>query len=528
MRRLISILVLTTAFACGDREIGWERDRTIIGPIPLKDRVAYIDNARDRVIVVDMTGSRPEIHGYTIGRRAIFAVPTPDKEHLAVVTRGEEAIVKGQIDEAPTLWLVDVSEPNTVPVSYPVGSPFDRIAIAEDGSLAVVYFSDAGPDSEGVFRNPNELAVVDLSREADDTNPTLKTVRSFGSAPSGVVLSPPITVPDAPDSTPRTFAFVLAFDSVTVIDATYPERNEVSIRLDGTGDQVLPRELVFDPTSATAYLRSDNARDVLEILIRYEEPSPNDAFDNDYRTALAELGAGGGPADIAVYDDPEGRRFVLAATPGTREVVVIDTETGEFTAVPTPDPIDRILLFPADPDVAPRVALLASISAGRSQVHLLSLDGIRDELVAIDLETVELSQPVLDVVPVPGRDLAMIVHDDNRTVLGLLDVGIGSVSPLQGVGRLDSYDFSADGRYLMGATLGVERVGFLQLDNLHPLDMRLDDTPVGVLSMGGGSVFVDHGDPFGRATIMPSPESRREDAVVISGFLLADVLNEEL
>ena len=49
------------------------------------------------------------------------------------------------------------------------------------------------------------------------------------------------------------------------------------------------------------------------------------------------------------------------------------------------------------------------------------------------------------IEPVPARELAMLVHDDQRTVLGLLDVTYGSVSPLQGVGRLDDYAFTPRG-----------------------------------------------------------------------------------
>jgi hypothetical protein len=508
------------------RHIGWERERLDIGPIELKCRVAYVDSARDRVIVISVGEDYPRISTYAIGRRAIFATPTPDREHLAVITRGEEALVKGQVDQEPHLWIIDTTGADTVPVSYPIGSPFDRLAIAEDGSVAVAYFSGAGPDSEGFFRNPNELAVVDLAREAGDDNPTLKTIRSFGSVPDGIILSPLMSIPGAEDPTPRIFAFILAVNNLTILDATYPERNEVSIRLDIADTTVRPREMVFAPNTATAYLRSDNARDVLEILINYEPPSAEDPNDNDYRPALAELGAGGGPADIAVYDDAEGQRFVLAVTPNTREVVIIDADTAQFSTVATPDPIDRVILFPNDPDVVPRVALLASIGSRLPRVHLLSLDGITDELVQADLTTIDLDQPVLDVVPVPGRELGMIVHDDDRTVLGLLDVAFGSVSPLQGVGRLDSYDFSPDGKYLIGASLNVNRVGFLELANLHPSDMRLDDEPERVFALSNGAIFVDHGDPFGRATIIPEPGAKRSESMVLTGFLLTDLIDE--
>jgi len=161
------------------------------------------------------------------------------------------------------------------PVAYAIGSPFDRLAVASDGNTAVAYFSQAGPDSEGFFRNPNELAIIKLSEAPSETNPTLKTIRSLGSVPDGISLSPPMVIPGATDPTPRVFAFVLALNNVTIIDATYPERNEVSIRLDTAGTNIQPKEIVFAPGASTAYLRSDNARDVLEVLLNYEPPAPN-------------------------------------------------------------------------------------------------------------------------------------------------------------------------------------------------------------------------------------------------------------
>ena len=94
--RLAGIIIpsLAVALAAGcfledDRHIGYDRDRSIIGPIELKDRVAYIDTARDRVITIDLSDDRPRFHTTGIGRRAMFASPTPDKERLVVITRGE-------------------------------------------------------------------------------------------------------------------------------------------------------------------------------------------------------------------------------------------------------------------------------------------------------------------------------------------------------------------------------------------------------------------------------------------------------
>ena len=524
MKKALFLLLLLAACWEDERPIVWERQRQVLGPIPMKSQIAYVDSALDRVTLLDLGNATPKISTIKIGRRAVVAVPSPDRHLLFVITRGEEAIVEGQIDQPPLFWVIDTVDRSRPTVAYEIGSPFDRVAVAPDNSMVVAYFSAAGPDDAGFFRNPNELAVIHLLDPPSEANPTLKTIRSFGSIPEGITLSPPMIVPGAEDGTPRTFAFVLSPNNLTLIDANHPERREVSVRLDLGGPPVTPREVVFAPNTSSAYVRSDNARDVLQVLIQPEAPATTEHA--DFKPLLAELGAGGGPTDIAVYDDPSNRRYVLAATPNTGEVVVIDADTAQFRAVPVADPIDRILLFPTGVDVAPTQALFASVAAKTPRVHVLDLVNIQDPLTQAKLKTIPLSKGVRDVVPVPGRDLAMLVHDDARTVIGLLDMETHSTSPLLGVGKLDSYDFSPSGSHLIGATNTVSRVGFVALDNLHPTDFRLDDTPARVLSTANAKVFVDHGDPLGHATIIPSPGATRSDALVLTGFLTTNLLDQ--
>ncbi|HUS27250.1 MAG TPA: hypothetical protein VMZ53_02040 [Kofleriaceae bacterium] len=524
---LLALAALAALPACwlgeDERPIVWDRERHVLGPIPMKTQIAYVDSALDRVTLLDLANAQPEISTQKIGRRAVVAVPSPDRHLLFVITRGEEAIHEGEIDQAPMFWVIDTSN-RTPPTAYEIGSPFDRVAVAPDNSMVVCYFSAAGPDEAGFFRNPNELAIIHLTEAPSDSNPTLRTIRSFGSTPEGVTLSPPMIVPGAADGEPRTFAYVLSSNNLTLVDISHPDRREMSIRLDLGGSAVLPKEVVFAPHTATAYVRSDNARDVLQVLL--EAVPPTEANANDFRPVLAELGAGGGPTDIAVYDDPSGRRYVLAATPNTKEVVVIDADTAQFRSVPVPDAIDRILLFPVGVDTPPTKALFASVAAKSTKVNVLDLVHIEDPLTQASMRTITLDKPVRDVVPVPGRDLAMLVHDDARTVLGLLDMDTESTSPLLGVGKLDSYDFSPSGSHLIGTTSSVARVGFVQLDNLHPTDFRLDDPPARVLSTQNAKIFVDHGDPLGHATIIPSPTATRDDALVLTGFLTTNLLDQ--
>jgi len=529
MTKLAFIAPLLLLSACweDDRPITWERERTVLGPIPLKTQIAYVDSALDRVTLVDLAEDNPKIHHAQVGRNAAYAIPSPDRHRLFVITRGEEAIHPGEIDQHPLFWVVNTDEPNAAPIAYEIGSPFDRVAVSPDGNTAIAYFSAAGPDAAGFFRNPNELAIIDLSSEPAEGNPVIDTIRSFGSVPEGISLSPPMAIAGAQDPNPRTFAFILSSNNLTVIDVDHPTRREITIRLDLGGQAVIPREVVFAPNTASAYVRSDNARDILQVILTADLPERADG--NDFRPVLAELGAGGGPTDIAVYDDTHGKRYLLAATPNTGEIVVIDADTAQFRSVPLAEPIDRIVLFPQSTTetLVPTQALLASVGARTSRVHVLDLENIEQPLTQIRLERIDLDKPVRDVVPVPDRAVAMLVHDDARTVLGLLDIETRSTSPLLGVGKLDTYDFSPDGSHLIGATNNVSRVGFLALDNLHPTDFRLDDLPSRVLSTANGKIFVDHGQPLGHATIIPSPLARRGEARVLAGFLTADLLDSE-
>src|SRR5437764_265396 len=148
MRKYIPILLLAAA-CTAERDPAFDRPRIVDGPVPLKDKVAYVDGALDRVVLVDASVTAPKIAAVGVGRQPIWSVPTPDRSRLLVITRGEEALERGQVDETPKLWNVDVEHPETAPVAYEIGSPFDRIAISTDGHMAISHFSDAGPDSEG-------------------------------------------------------------------------------------------------------------------------------------------------------------------------------------------------------------------------------------------------------------------------------------------------------------------------------------------------------------------------------------------
>ena len=117
-----------------DRHLGWERQRTIIGPIALNNHVVYVDNARDLAIIVDLEGETPTTRKFPIGRNAIFAKPLPNGTKIAIITRGEEALKVGQVDQKPALWILDTQSSNAEEgtQSYKIDSRFDQITISEE------------------------------------------------------------------------------------------------------------------------------------------------------------------------------------------------------------------------------------------------------------------------------------------------------------------------------------------------------------------------------------------------------------
>ena len=87
----------------------------------------------------------------------------------------------------------------------------------------------------------------------------------------------------------------------------------------------------------------------------------------------------------------------------------------------------------------------------------------------------------------------------------------------------------------------------LRPDRIPPQNLEAEESVLGAMMLSGeaiadvvevvkpedfyksanAKIFVDHGDPLGHATIIPSPEARRDEALVLRGFLTAALLDQE-
>jgi hypothetical protein len=518
---------------CGGRPDVLEQELKVTGPIVLGHWLAYLDQTRERVTLV-----RPferTVRHVAVGRRPAFMQPTPDGAHLLVICKGWRAQTRDEEDEPPSLYVIDPGSEQP-PATYRLGSPFDEVSLSPDSRYAVAYFSasaDPGPDE--LFRNPNAVSILDLAPDGGDATPVEKTVRSFGDVPLGVLFSPPDMAPVHPDGslgTPRTLAVVFAEGYLTFLDVTHPERSEVTVHLTRPEDTtvVTPRQLVFAPEAGTAFLRSAGSNDIYAFTLSHR--APQSSRQNDFIVSINTLAAGTTPADVGVFVQ-EGERKILVANQGSQDLTVIDAYTSQFVNIPVGDPVDRVLLWPPE---NPETAVVFSQGAWRNRIHFLGLDNV-EERGGQNLSVLQTNEPIQNIEIIPGRDQALVLHDDSRSVMSVLDLTERTLSPLTSRGALAGYAFTASGGQLVGFAYGEDLLGVINLENLAVRPLPLSYLPKKVLALypAGGkppgeetqTVVVDHQSPGGRISVVPNPGvADRTQTYVLSGFLLGGLLEQ--
>jgi hypothetical protein len=519
------------AAGCGQAPAIWSSPLAMSAPMRVGASVMWVDTTRGLVFALDPAASPPSVKRVAVGRGASFASPSPARDTLLLLTPGREALLIGQQAEDPALTVVAPPPSGTggapsIARTYPLKAPFDRLAVSPDGALAVAYFSDSPASDPRYFRNPNELAVIDLGAPPSATNPSFRTIRSLGAAPLGVVFSPPLAIPSGA-SDRRTIALVLSPNYLTLIDLAHLDRPEITVPLvaDGSDATVTPAQVIFDAQGAdataapTVYVRADGSDDIYALAL--EARATMDPMENDWLPHLNQPSAGATPRDMLFYRDA-GSAFLLLATDGG-QLALIDAATSEFATIDVGAPVDAILPVPA---AEPTMAILYSRASPQSFVHFLDLAGL-DTRRERNLSPRTLARPVHELVPVPGDQQLLVLHDDTRTVISILDLGPRRTdTPILGQVPLGSFDFVGVG-YLVAVSDGLARLGVLDLTTLNPTDFRLDATPRRVVAVGN-QLVVDHGVPEGMATVVPAPTATRDEATVLWGFFLDGVLAERL
>lgn len=525
MRHALALLFLVAG--CNGRPAAYDRPLALDGPHKVGDQLLWVDGARGLTFALDPAASPPKVKSVRAGHRASFVTASPSRGDLLILTAGHEPTRRDDPAEAPTLTVVHVDPAGpTVTRTYPLPAAFDRLSVSDDGTAAVAFQSGAPHDDGAFFSNPNGLAILDLTADPGGDNPTYHAIRSLGSSPLGVFFSPPLSIP-AGAGNDRTLAVVMSKNYLTLLDVTHRKRKEITVPLqpiDST-DTLTPVQVAFVPGTATAFVRADGSTDVFALTLEPRDTAGDDTL-NDFLPHINQPSAGKVARDMILYTEPAGT-FILTAN-DSQDVALIDASTSQFSIIPLGVPVDAILPIPA---ADPKLAILFSRSSPQPFVHFLDLTNLSANLDR-NLTRRTLASAAHDLVAAPGAapgdGKILVIHDDARTVISILDLSPRRTdTPILGRVPLESFDFTAGG-YLVGTDGKLDRVGILDLVALDPYDFHLDYLPKKVLAVGQ-RVVVDHGAPEGLVTILPpDPTAGRDQARVLWGFFLDGVLDQPL
>ncbi|HMJ10942.1 MAG TPA: hypothetical protein VK524_06020, partial [Polyangiaceae bacterium] len=352
-------------------------------------------------------------------------------------------------------------------------------------------------------------------------NPTLRTLSSFGGVPQSVVFSAPMDIAGEK----RELAIVLFDSDIAVWDLNHIDRPEYTIELSRrTTGSIALSQVLFGGEEPNIYLRGTASDDIFVINLS----ASGGGTENDFVPSINQLGAGAGPADMVLYDEPGGgeisggrRLFVVAQ--GSAQGSVIDNASSRVTTVPLPVAPNRILRFDAgkleDPEAQQRALLYAE---GSDAVVFVDLEGLEDR-GGRNVELLRLRSPYRRVLKL-SEELVLLIHQGQG--LSLLDLVQRTVQPIQSTQDLGTA-VPAHGKLWL-APANQQRIGFLDLQTFHPAEIRLDATildAVAVPSAERPRFVVTHPSSIGYFTVLDGREPDNFAAAYsVRGFLVDDIM----
>lgn len=531
---LVACAALVCA-ACGDQGDAVKAKVSPMDPASIDDHLVVVDRGRAEALLLDVSGS---------GSASPTAVPVVVNPNV-VQQRNEHSnellvLSAGQADDGHSPF----ARPGLVAIGadgksreYRYDSAFDTLTQSDDGKFAFLSFG-AGAESGTLLFNPNEVAIVDLSKS---DAPHVRTLRSFGGAPTKVVFSPEMDL----GGEKRRLAVVLFDSDLAIIDLNHLDRSEYTVGLAKAGSQGLQlSQVLFSSTEHKIYLRADNSNDIYVISLAEGagKGAPGTGADggaaapgNDFTPSVNQLAAGVDPSDMVLYTETDATTStnvvrLLVASPGSGQAVVIEPDSSNVTLVPLPGPGTKIQLFqqpsPSDPKANPRALFY---TPGASAVAFLDL---------VDVQTRGARNVELLTVPLAyGSTLSldsntvMLLHQSSG--LSLLNLSERTVTRIQGPNLLGAVSDPSNEKLWLASN---DRVGFLDLaKGVHPNEVRVDAKIatdeqgraklVTVPSKTQPRVAVSHASSTGWVTVLDAKTpTDLSHAFSLRGYLLSDTL----
>ena len=540
LRAPAALLLLGLALgACGGQAELYDREWDVRGPVPLAGHLAYVDAALEDLVTVRADARSGGGFDFQVVRQPIGHAPallmrSADGSRALVVTHGTLG-GSGYEEQEERLYVLDptgVQDPSI----FPLRSPFDTLALSDDGQWAIAHF--AGEDAV----NPNELAVVRLQDAPGEDNPVLLPLRTYGSRPLGVRYLPDLTIGDRD----RQLALIFSERYVTFIDLEHLDRRVTTVFVSARASTDIVRPVAAavaagdatDPEGAEPYvfLRAPGIAEVYALNLQ-DNPSPAEADQNDFSPTVNEIPIPAPPDDFEVFDGAEGKALLAVHAGGsTPGATIVDPRTTATWTVQLDAPATAAQLFPAVPtrDGMRQLALLWSAgNPYETRAGFLILDGVEERLRR-NLETIDLGAPVVDVLPTGDPLRVLLVHNVYSGSLSILDVADRTVQRLGVDVRSDVLATHPDGDAFFFAAPDPTAISQLTLETGHAEELRLDAEPVRLFALPGVSdsrrtrgraLVVDHSWNSGYLTALPLDAPDRDAASSLQGFLAGGLLD---
>jgi hypothetical protein len=512
--------------ACGDREKIWDYESGTPTAHGLQSSAVFVDAAAERLLFLpvqkDLTITPVSV---PIRRGVAASSPTQDGSGLLVLAHGDVPRDKPDA-QGPSLELFDGGDSPRSLRSYELSDPLSGLSTDPEGRFAVVYPSAA--DSSFVA-NPNELSIIDLTREPAADNPVPLTLRSFGGRPESLLFSPLLALPGGP----RRLLVVLTDRDAGIIDLSQPEKGDITVRLSSTGQRVTPAQVVVSDGDPA---RNDDARLAIRIagdpsVILVDLPATPaadaDSSAHDFRPTPNVVLASGPPSDITFVSTDGGLRLA-ALVPSKSSLSLIDPQTGIASEVALGAPFDRLSLV---------TGIVGGTASGADVALLWSRQSPFIGFVALgstvgkpykSVERLELEQPISAVidVPKPNDRLKILAAADGRSFF-VLDLVARTAAPIVSSGYDINVSLSPDGQRAWLFAPSQQNLASLDLATLHPRNLALS----GVVSQafdlrradGGRALVAVHAGGGVGLTVLDAQNPSLETAVQYHGVLLGNL-----
>ncbi|HQY65359.1 MAG: hypothetical protein IPF92_24575 [Myxococcales bacterium] len=480
--------------ACGERDEVYDKGIGKAESFGLTDRVALVDGAADRALVLTARGDEVDRSFVPVGKGITRSLASQDRKRLFVLSAGESPRRK-EDDERPSLTIIEAPAEvgaESVVRRFNLESPHTGIAIDPAGRYAAVFAAPTTSGATPVFlENPNEIIILDLA--APNGGAVIaRTLRSFGGRPQRLTFTPTLSLPGGP----RRLLVVETNQDVVLLDLNHvgdvPPRPEITVRLTSglSAKALVPAGVVVDDgdpaktDDARIGVRLENDSSVVTLTLEPRPadppgapaPAPGAGALNDFAPTVNLTDVGGLPGDIAFVRTDAGVRLA-AIVPPTQSAVLIDPQTSVTTNVALPGRFGRISLItdivggaatPGRTDTA----LLYGGTGGSAGVAFWSLGKASGQPYR-SVEVVSLESAVTGVLDVPPPRAELKVLQVATNAVYVLNLSTRTASPLTVQSRA-SIHVTDDGQRLWAYQPGGPQLAQVVLENIHPVQLPLD------------------------------------------------------